>query len=224
MKRVLLAGILFLLLCSCDNDKETAHKQERSTVKPDMAGGVSQMSLGGVKSDSRGVDFVIDSVYLSQNRLETYPWHSDGGEWTYVDCSVKGAQFTLGYKELTLQGVPFKSATGVLFVKSGESRQGFLETLAKGFKQAVPTNISKDNPKTDNIITMSGATFAQGKRNSDGSFSGTGDWLPAKYTVEGDNDNAEVFINLNLKEKKGEFSEKYEGYNKFLIEYISKHI
>lgn len=225
---VILAALAGLSCDSSDSEPvpkpgPAAEPAAASNIEADGEGNVAQARIGGDPGvASPHLDFAIIAVYEQHKPTDAPPWHEPGGEWTFFDAEVGGGGFTAGFKAKPVEGMPFEIGEGFVVAQSAESGGAFVAALAKAFGQPTPKSASSGAAKLKPINSAPVILGREVARAPDGSFSGEGDWIAAKYTFETQNGANEVFVNINLKEKKGELTEKDSSYNAGLVEDLAK--
>lgn len=171
--------------------------------------------------ESRRTDFRILKVFERHQPGPSAPFHVPGGEWTYFDAALTAdptCRFTVGVS-------PGKDAGGVEFGKVALSvpdvaaAECLVDTLAADF--------DVDLAELPEGGSVTGATLASAvlgrdvARGKHGGFSGKGSWVATKLFFASDAQEAEVFLNFDLTSKRGEFSEKDEGYNQAMVDLLA---
>jgi hypothetical protein len=162
------------------------------------------------------MQFRISTVHDGQLPSAVFPFHVNGGEWTFFDCeatSDPNVHFIVGTTTAKADtgGV---SAWGraILVVKDQDAGGRFVELFAKCFSGAIPRTIGRQflpQPLFVNTAELGGNLT----RAPTGGFSvQKGDWTATKWFPEFDENSAEVYFNYNLQTRQGEFSEKDEDY------------
>lgn len=221
------ATFLVLATAGCNSAKKQADHQPEAVAKVDSVssgsdkGTVVQPRFSGgqeAPSDEGRIPFTITKVDTNQKPSATAPFHEAGGDWTYVEAQLDGdpgATFVVGVPRLASTGegpgfgklmfAPTTSAAGgkvvarlakVLGVTAPPARTG-------GVLQAVKVPI---------------AVLGHGIGKLDNGMGGGGTWDATKlFCSSGDIDSAELFFNIDIAGKRGEFSEKDADYNKDVV-------
>jgi hypothetical protein len=167
-------------------------------------------------SDVSGLALTIDAVYEHEKPLDKPPWHGAGGDWRFLDLRTPGgARFTVGMGDhkVAKPDVPFVLYEAMLI--GGERAQGeaVVNELAKGLGTSPPARSKKARPLLPTRLTA--VELARNvARSTDGGFSGAGTWTASKWTFETDDDEAEIYFNHSLADKRAELMTKDEEYNK----------
>lgn len=230
-------ALSIVVLAACGNKDEPKQRANPSRARPDKTSPPTtvpaktpptrtdtQVEIGS--GDRRELGFTITAVHENRRPAKTAPWHSDGGKWTYIDAKTKSATFTLGFMSQPLQGVPFERATAMLIIRDKASVTAFTAELATALHAEPPSKIQH----VGKPLKMNGVVLGRDKKRTAAGYGGRGGgWITCKWTIEGKNasgkhDNAEVYFNVNLAEKRGVFAEKDADYNAFLISSLASRL
>ncbi len=177
-----------------------------------------QVRIGDGDPEDWGLlSFDILRVYPNQKRIEVMPWHSDGGDWTFFDCRAAGpANFTVGVTAKSKDGKRMAWGEATILVADRGNGAKLLDSISTAFKRKSPTERKQQPLESWKFNT---AVLGEGmKREPQGGFGGQGgSWCATKWFLERDGFSAEVFFNYNLKDMKGEFSEKDPEYREDLL-------
>jgi hypothetical protein len=177
-----------------------------------------EVRVGGTDADEPGrLPFTITAVHEKQKLSTDAPLHVKGGEWTVFDCQARTnakVDFTIGVIEKRGAGgaPPVAWGRAVLIVKDREAGNSFVELFGKSFPGAMPKTIKR--PHVPEPLFINTAILGENlHREAKGGFSGKGGgWTATKWFPEHDGRSGEVYLNYNLGERQGEFSEKDAGY------------
>lgn len=168
---------------------------------------------------ARNLPFKIVDISRKQKPTETEPFHTIGGEWTFLECQTENQQkFVVGIASKTTdEGTPSMWGQAVLAVTDNESGQQFVELFAKAFDGTVPP--ASTNPQPPKPLFINTAILGEDShRDPTGFFAEKGGgWTATKWFPSNDLAEAEVYFNYNLNQKIGEFSEKDADYADSLV-------
>lgn len=180
----------------------------------------AQVRIGEGNPEEWGfLPFAILKVYPDQKPIDATPWHADGGDWTFFDCrtdSPRLANFTVGVRAKSREGTPITWGEATILVADRGEGVKFLDSIGRAFKLNAPAERTRQPLEPWKFNT---AVLGDGmNREPQGGFSGQGgSWSATKWFLERDGFSSEVFFNYNLKEMKGEFSEKDPDYREDLL-------
>lgn len=180
----------------------------------------AQVRIGEGDSEEWGLlPFAILKVYSDQKLTDATPGHVDGGDWTFFDCrtdSPPSANFTIGVRAKSSEGKPVVWGEATILVANRDEGVKLLDLIGRAFKLKSPAERKQQPLEPWKFNT---AVLGDGmKREPQGGFAGQGgSWSATKWFLERDGFYAEVYFNYNLKEMKGEFSEKDPDYREDLL-------
>jgi hypothetical protein len=184
----------------------------------------AEVRVGGDRPDDWGhVPFTILKVYPNQKPIDNIPGHTDGGDWTFFDCRTsapESASFTVGVRSKSGGAKPFAWGEAAIRVANRDEGAQLVGCLSRAFKHQAPKERS---PQPLEPLTFGTAILGEGvNREPEGGFGDReGNWTATKWFLEEDGRSAEVFFNYNLKDRKGEFSEKDPDYREDLLAILS---
>jgi hypothetical protein len=85
--------------------------------------------------------FQITRIWKEQNLTQSFPWHSDGGEWTWLDCSTvdrEPVDFGVGMELVTSKGGSFGFGKVTIAVADAKAGAMFVQEFAAAFEASVP--------------------------------------------------------------------------------------
>ena len=212
--RVLSAALLLGLMVGCE--RNSASKSDVARIQP---------GARPVESEDGGfLPLKIVKSYSRQKPLEQAPWHSDGGDWTFLDCQLaKDAKtvVVIGVRARTppTGDSPFGWGEAIVAVNDANVGGRFVDAFAKAFPQTVPS--SHGNKPSGRLNANTAVLGSNLKRDPQGGFrEQNGTWTATKWFFGEESGEAEVFFNYNIAEKKAEFSEKDEEYREALVEQL----
>lgn len=214
-RQLLLALMLFALLTGCDRNKESAD-----------SGMHSEPGVVPQESDQWGYLAVkIAKVYEKQKPLEQAPWHADGGDWTFLDCSLAkdpGIKFVVGARTRTSDKseIPVSWGEALIAVSDPGAGGQFVEAFARAFHAQPPPSHGN---KPAGFLKLHTAVLGEGlARDAKGGFKGGrgGTWSATKWFLQDDTAEAEVYFNYSPSEKRAEFAEKDEEYRDDLMQQL----
>lgn len=155
--------------------------------------------------------FVIDEVFAHQKPSDKPPYHAAGGSLVYFRAHVAGdekATFLVGMPEA---GAAEDASFSKMWLAPTTPAAGaaVVAAFARQFEVPVPPLLNGAPVP----LEMGAAMLGHGLGKGDG-YSGTGTWDATKWfcTTE-EIDGAEVFFNVSLETREGEFSEKDVDYS-----------
>ena len=223
MYRFLLILVALLLLAGCERTPEPAPSAKKGGAPASGSSGDDrrvQVRIGDRDPDEgRELPFDILTVHSNQIPMSAAPWHADGGDWTFFDCSTaspRPAKFIVGVRSRSNQGEPAAWGEATIVASDRAEGQKLLDCLGTAFNEKVPTARESQPLEQWNFNT---AVLGEGlNRETGGGFSGQGGtWSATKWFLERDGFSAEVYFNYNLQDNKGEFSEKDPEYREDLL-------
>ncbi|HEX2874872.1 MAG TPA: hypothetical protein VHP33_26660, partial [Polyangiaceae bacterium] len=167
------------------------------------------------------VSFVIDKVYERQQPLDKPPWHAGGGAWTFFDAHTgAGARFGFGWTHKpSKDGFAFGKAMWT--VPDPNMGAQLVSSFARVFDAKVPL----PTPQHDlHPLPFSLAVLGDHIARTDQGFSGSGDWFATKLFLQRAGLEAEVFLNFNLVDKRGEFAEKDSDYAEDMVQFMAREL
>jgi hypothetical protein len=160
------------------------------------------------------MSFHIDAIYEHQQLTDEFPGHSDGGPWTFLDCSsVPGdAHFVVGVAADVAAGGDAASAIRGRAILRTADRAGantFLAAFARAFHVNVPEALSP-KPLHPMVFgtTILGTSLSRNPNSNGFVLGGGGDWTATRWALATPRLEAEVFFNYDLTTRAGEFVEK----------------
>ena len=103
---------------------------------------VSSDSLRANGVAERGViGFTIDKVFLNRTVTSTAPWHTKGGNWTFIEAHLsddESAKFVFGYRVPALDDVKRSMASAVIGIRSARGGDTLLRSLSTELGGALP--------------------------------------------------------------------------------------
>jgi hypothetical protein len=180
----------------------------------------AQVRIGeGSPEDWGLLPFDVLKVYPNQKPTGAMPWHVDGGDWTFFDCRTappRPVTFTVGVRAKSNERRPIAWGEATILVPDRGEGVKLLDCISRSFKQKSPPERKQQPLEPWKFNT---AVLGDGmKREPQGGFSGQGGgWSATKWFLEREGFSAEVFFNYNLKEMKGDFSEKDPDYREDLL-------
>jgi hypothetical protein len=157
--------------------------------------------------------FRIDAIYINQQLMEEFPGHTDGGNWTFLDCtSVPGdAQFVVGLAANATAGDAGAALRGkaILRTKDVAATNAFLSAFGQGFHVNVPEPLTP-KPLHPQVFgtTILGTSLSRSPNDNSFVLGGGGNWTSTRWAPTTPRLQAEVFFNFNLVAREGEFVEK----------------
>jgi hypothetical protein len=201
----MLAVVVVLVACKGGGHHDVPHLVE--------AEGSGMTAEPGAHDPDFELGFTITKVYDHQRPATTPPYHTSGGDWTYLDAhltSDPAATFGIGLPVFKTSGdfggfgkiwlVPTTPAAGAHFVKA----------FAGKFHVDVPPVTAGALAPMQFEIAILGHDVS----SAEVGYSGTGTWDATKcFFTSDDVDEAELFMNLSLSEKRGVWAEKDADYD-----------
>ena len=177
------------------------------------------------ESESSGyLGLKILKVYENQKPLEQSPWHTDGGEWLFMDCvagTTPNAPCVIGVKsrDHARPDVSLIWGEAMLAVNNDQDGADFVAVFARAFHQPSPPSRKGKPPRFIKLHTSVGGVNLA--RAPEGGFRGHGNWTATKWFLQDEDTDAEVFFNYDPKGGKAEFAEKDEDYRAEMIAYLA---
>ncbi len=171
-----------------------------------------QVPIGGSADEAPPhLPFEIARVYEKQKPLPRWPWHVKGGQDTYFDGRLAdGTEFTVGLHEANRLKGAMPTVVVDAQLSTATPAQGL--ALARAYAEAFGTRAPAPGKPKKVRPPLRPSAVHLGEdvvKEPGGGFGGKGGgWTAGKWTIERGGDAAEVFFNFNLKEKKGEWSQK----------------
>ncbi len=173
------------------------------------------------------VSFQILRVYDNHRPTNEAPFHQEGGDWTFLDCkidSIEDIYFSVGFSKKTSNpGDDERFSFGKAYLPPSSPLYGerLVSLFAKSFSTKFPKKSTQPEPTQP--LSLSTSVFGEKlSRTKEGGFSSKpGPWMASKWFLELEGYYAEVFFNVNLKEGKGEFSEKDIEYRQEMIQILA---
>jgi hypothetical protein len=201
-------GLLVVVGCSRSNNRSgTADNGSGAIVQPRFS------TEGQLPPDEGSAPFTITAVHSAQKPADQPPFYDKGGDWTYVEAHLNSdpaAKFVVGIPALTTKDGP---GFGKLMFAPTTSEAGghVVAQLAKTLRATVPA------PTAGGVlqpVKMPIAVLGHNIGKLDNGLGGTGTWDATKlFCSAGHIDSAEMFFNINIAGRRGEFSEKDADYN-----------
>jgi hypothetical protein len=215
---------IVLVVVACKSSSREG-QQVRVTSKTDLVSGsgdvVQPRFSGGAAAptDEGRLGFTITKVHAHRKAAVAAPFHEAGGDWTYVEAHVDGdpsATFVVGMPAFarTDGGMP---GFGKIMIAPTTSEAGarVITHLAKALATKAPA--AKPGGVLQ-AIKVPVAVLGSGIGKLDNGYGGKGTWDATKlFCSAGEIDAAELFFNISLSTKQGEFSEKDTDYNEDVV-------
>ena len=207
-------GFSLVVLLGCSNAKKDPPPASGSgmIVQPRFSGG------NEAPSDEGRAPFTITAVHARQKPSTTAPFYEAGGDWTYVEAHLDGdpaATFVVGVPKLgNTDGGP---AFGKLMFAPTTREAGarVVDRLGKVLRTSAPPPTSGGVLQA---VKVPIAVLGHGIGKLDNGLGGSGTWDATKlFCSSAGIDSAELFFNLSIADKQGEFSEKDADYNKDVV-------
>ena len=175
-----------------------------------------------MERDDRHVTFVIDQVYESEQPAPQAPYHVPGGDWTFFDAHLaSGTRFGFGWTHGP-PGELFTYGKALWTVPDPSSGADLVAVFARVFEGKLPA-AEPSRP----LVPEPFAFVALGDapaRDEHGGVSGGGTWRVHKLFLQRAGLEAEVFLNLDLAGKRGEFTEKDFDYADHLVAFMAREL
>ncbi|MFN7975268.1 MAG: hypothetical protein U0166_23425 [Acidobacteriota bacterium] len=156
--------------------------------------------------------FAIDALHPGRHPEPAPPWHGDGGAWTFFDASLDGsaAVFTVGVCHGDGADVALPFGRARIAVSERTQGERFLLAIADAAGEPVPAPREPAPLAPCDTRTVVFATDLC--RELDGGFGGVGGgWTACKWMLDRSGRHAELLINYNLTERRGELAVKDPG-------------
>ena len=172
------------------------------TVSPDSlhANGISSQGVVG---------FTIDNVFLNRTVTSSPPWHTDGGNWTFVEAHLsddESAKFVFGYRVPALDDVKRSMASAVIGVRSEQGGDTFLRSMSTEMGGALPPL-----DVADSIGSLKFDAWFKGsnyQRVGPGNYrQGGGSWNNVRLFLQHEGRVADLMMGIDFETNEGEFVE-----------------
>lgn len=220
-------GLVLLLGCKgASKEPPPPMPSQPTTMKADQMTGDNETATSQVRFSNGGeaptdegrIGFTITAVHAGQKPSTTAPFYEPGGEWTYVEAHLDGdraATFIVGVPKFaaTNDGPGFGK---LMFAPTTRVAGANVVTrLAKVLGTTAPPPVSGGVLQP---VKMPIAVLGQGVKRLANGMGGKGGWTATKlFCSAGEIDAAELFFNISIEDKQGEFSEKDTDYNKDVV-------
>nr|MBA3501871.1 hypothetical protein [Deltaproteobacteria bacterium] len=209
---------ILLVVVACKSSKR---EEQIRVSKADLVAGsgdvVQPRFSGGVAApgDAHGLGFTITKVHANRKSAVAAPFHEAGGDWTYVEAHVDGdpaATFVVGMPTFEKRegGMP---GFGKIMIAPTTSDAG--ARVITHLEKALSTKAPAAKPGgVLQAMKVPVAVLGSGIGKLDNGYGGKGTWDATKLFCSAANiEAAELFFNISIPTKKGEFSEKDSEYN-----------
>jgi len=212
--------LLLLALVGCGRSDSNSSKPDQATSEKDLR---VQPGTAGKESETWGyLALQIAHVHEKQQPLDQFPWHKDGGDWTFLDCRPAKDPMTrivigVRTKSAAKSNSPFGGWGEALLAADANAGAAFVETFTRAFHQPSPARHGRT--PTGRVKAETAVLGVNMARSPEGGFGGKrkGTWTATKWFLSDDISETEVFFNFSLVDKRAEFSEKDEEYREGLV-------
>jgi hypothetical protein len=178
-----------------------------------QAEGSGMTAEPGAHDPDDELGFTITKVYEHQQPASTPPYHTSGGDWTYLDAhltSDPAATFGIGLPVFKTGGDFGGFGKIWLVPTTPDAGAHFVKAFAGKFHVDVPPVTAGALAPMQFEIAILGHDVS----SAEVGYSGTGTWDATKCFFTSDEvDEAELFMNLSLSEKRGVWAEKDADYD-----------
>jgi hypothetical protein len=182
----------------------------------------AELHAGGSRREG-DLPLKVVKTFENQKPLEEAPWHTDGGEWTFMECHSKqfgDADVVIGVKTAVRSKadphIPTTWGEAMIAVSDAAQGDRFMDAFGRAFLKSSPAQ--RDN-KPPLFLKMHTAVLGSQMKKESNSFSGSGkgSWTATKWFLSDDQGEAEVYFNYSSKEGTAEFLEKDPDYRDALM-------
>lgn len=193
-------------------DQVTSGSGDMGIVQPRFSGGQA------APTDEGSLGFTVTKVHANRKPSAAAPFHEAGGTWSYFEAHIDGdpaATFVVGMPAFApAKGMPgFGDTMFAPTTKAAGAK--VIEHLAKALRVTAPAATPGGVLQAMKVPV---AVLGVGIGRLDNGLGGSGSWTATKiFCSNGDVEAAELFFNVSLADKRGEFSEKDTDYNKDVV-------
>jgi hypothetical protein len=220
---------IVLALCACG--EQTDRKPKVIVTKNEITYNGKPISLDAAEailqakfsngqatpSDDGTLPFTITQVHAQQRPSDAPPFFTAGGTWTYAVAHLDGdpaATFVFGMPSLATTGGP--GFADMIFVPTTAAAGArVIDALARALGVTSPTW------QTGGVLRprrLSLGVLGHNTAKRDDGYGGTGTWDTTKlFCSAGAIDAAELYFNVSIADKRGEFAQKDTDYNQDVV-------
>lgn len=200
---------LAIFFVSCNNSTESTTVTKTETAPEPQTFPVKELIIDNGEEEGWGADIRLSVVSSTQT--------DSSNEYTALS-TYQGKKIGLQISIKNLKEGANGSANGFTLKRTGEESDLLLQTLSKLYKQKPDTSLKFINTLSTTYVNLHEFAKTLGAKD------GGGYMAPAEYKLffegEGDDDYAELYINVNPDEHWLEIREKDEEYRPAVIKFL----